>query len=361
MSNKRIGSVPPPVEDDLIASASGSLKNIALPQPAKMVSLPELAEPEVSSTRKSKKELRAEAALEEAPAASPATSSRFSLPSQQRRRSKAPLFAVLGLGVAAAAGVVIYMQMFQNADEGSKPAAVAQSAPAPTPAPAVAMAPAAGSAAPAPTTTATPPPAAAVAQEGAATAGGAGAAAADQQIAAAEPAPADDAKAESKKTAKSSSKNAPKGKRGAVEKPAEAPKSEAKQPETKPEPAKKQTSKEKAADGEDFDALLKEAGVQDQKKDTKPKLEKKTLSSDDFKKVMGGLEGKAKACYKGTQGNALIKVTVSPAGQISKISVGGEFANKPEAGCIEKAFKSATFPPWDGAPMSYTYAVLLSD
>lgn len=362
MSSKRIGSVPPPMEDDALSSSSGSSKNIALPQPAKMVSLPELAEHEVSArpAKPSKKEARSsEAAIADAPIAAPSTSSRFSLPSQERRRSKGPLIAILGLGVAAAAGAVIYMQVFQNADEAQTVASANQ---AKAPAVAVATTPAPVAA---PAVQPPPPATEAKADEGVAGGGAAAPAAAtgtaDQQIAAPEPAPADETAKDEKASKGSSKKTAKpaKGKRAAVEK-AEPAKTEVKPAETKPEPKKPVDAKTKAADGEDFDALLKEAGVQEKKAD-KPKLEKKTLSSDDFRKVMGGLEGKAKACYKGTQGNAVVKLTVAPSGQVSKLTVGGEFGGKPEAACIEKAFKSATFPPWDGAPMTYTYAVLLSD
>jgi len=106
--------------------------------------------------------------------------------------------------------------------------------------------------------------------------------------------------------------------------------------------------------------LLKEASVQD-KKNTKPKLDKKSLTGDDFKQGMSGVEDKAKACYKGTQGTALVKLTVGPTGKITKIAVAGDFAGKPEATCIAAALRGATFPPWDGGPQSFTYAVLLSD
>src|SRR6185503_11923388 len=44
LSSRRIGTNPPPVEEDVLAASSGSWKNVALPEPAKMVALPALDE-----------------------------------------------------------------------------------------------------------------------------------------------------------------------------------------------------------------------------------------------------------------------------------------------------------------------------
>ena len=76
---------------------------------------------------------------------------------------------------------------------------------------------------------------------------------------------------------------------------------------------------------------------------------------------MASVESAAHACYKGTQGTAMVKLVVSPSGKISKIAVTGAFAGKPEAICVAGAIRSATFPPWDGGPMSFTYPILLSE
>jgi len=377
MSSKRVSTSPPQMEDDSLSSTSGSFKNIALPQPAKMVSLPELAElpakheviardkrPSKAEVKAAKAEAKAEAKaavdIAQAPIAAPATSSRFTLPSQQRR-SKGPLIAVLGLGVAAAAGGLIFMQM--NKEESKSASVVDQTASAPaakaevaaTPTTTTATGAAAGSAA-------APEPAPPPAEEPAKPADTA------MQIAA-----PDEGKANTDENAekdKAVSKAGPKtkatptkgkgGKKGIEkEQPPEV------KPEVKPEkPVEKAETTKKPTggkgDGEDFDALLKEAGVQE-KQQAKPKLDKKSLTGDDFKHGMASVEGKAKACYKGTQGNVMLKLTVSPDGKVAKSSVSGEFAGKPEATCVQSAVKAATFPPWDGGPMSFNYAVLLSD
>jgi hypothetical protein len=362
----------PPVADDVLASTSGSFKNIALPQPAKMVSLPSIDElpskAEVLAAEKAAKEASKDAAkkaakdakaekkadpvkaeakaeavaavapVEAKPVAAAAQRQAFSLPSQQKS-SKGPIFALVGLGVAAAAGGVLYLQMTKSeqkadsaqvaASEASRPAAVA--------------APAAGSA-----TTVTaqpievPPPAPPAAEP----------AKADEGVAAiAEPPkPADHADKKAKPT------------KGETKVVVEYKSPDAPANKAEPKKAAPKDQKPSGDEGEpSFDALLKEAGVSDQKKETKPKLDKKSLTGDDFKKGMGAVEAKAKSCYTGTQGTALVKLTVAPSGEISKMSVAGDFAGKPEASCIQGALKAATFPPWDGGPQSFTYAVLLSD
>jgi hypothetical protein len=57
----------------------------------------------------------------------------------------------------------------------------------------------------------------------------------------------------------------------------------------------------------------------------------------------------------------MVKLTVAPSGQVSKASVGGAFAGTPEGACVEAAVKSASFPPWDGGPQSFTYSYMLAD
>jgi len=379
------GTQNPPIKDeDALASSSGSWKNIALPQPAKMVSLPELAElpskKEVLAAEKASKKaaksapaiqddasvsLAAVAATDSPLAASASTSiperAAFSLPSQQNKRSKAPLFAILGVGVAAAAGGVIYMQM-NKADNAKSAApsvaqldtrneAVAAKAPEPT---------TTGAAAPAPERAKTEEELKAEADLEAAKAEAAKA----EAEAAAAGAPAAEDKPEHAKA----TKTAVKGKKQDVHK-TDADTQEQKV-ETKPEqkdvtptpPKKGEKGDKKDGEGEpSFDALLKEAGVDENKKNDKPKLEKKSLTGDDFKTGMAAVASKAQACYKGTQGTASVKLTISPSGAVSKVTVGGAFAGKPEAACVEAAVKGAKFPPWDGGQMSFTYAYMLSD
>jgi hypothetical protein len=99
-----------------------------------------------------------------------------------------------------------------------------------------------------------------------------------------------------------------------------------------------------------LDDLLKEAGEDQPKKAAKPVLANKALSGEDFKHGMSAIAARAQGCYKATQGMAQIKITVAPSGQVSKVSVTGQFAGK-----------AATFPPWDGGPQTFGYSYLLAE
>jgi hypothetical protein len=144
LSSKRIGTVPPASEDDVVASSSAGWKAVALPQPAKMVALPELAElPSKKEIRaKEKAAAKAEPKLEtvapavEAPEAAPARQPAFSLPSAKpAKKSKTGLIAIVGVGLAAAAGAAIFLST-QKKDAATPAPALAvtnTAAPAATP------------------------------------------------------------------------------------------------------------------------------------------------------------------------------------------------------------------------------------
>lgn len=371
LSSKRMGTSPPVSEDDLIASSSAGFKAVALPQPAKMVSLPELAElpskkevlakekaaakveKAVAKAEKAVAKVEAVAPAVETPAALPARKPAFSLPSAQKK-SKKGVIAIVGIGLAAAAGAAIFVTT-QNKDSAAKQTA-----------PAVAA-----------TNTAAPAAPNGIAAGGA----GAGSAAisADVQKAQDEVAKAEaDAEKERAELAAAQAaapaetktdvpvKAPPKTTKGhgAKDKVETTP---VKNDETKPTDKGKDLSKKDApktgSGGEaepDFNDLLKQAGVKEQGP-KKPVLEKKELTGGDFMSAMGAVKSKALACYKGTQGTATVKMTISPNGQIAKVSVSGPFATTPEGACVVSAVKSASFPPWDGHPASFTYPILLSE
>jgi hypothetical protein len=134
---------------------------------------------------------------------------------------------------------------------------------------------------------------------------------------------------------------------------------EVKKPDAAPAKDKKAGSGEEGEPS--FDALLKEAGVPEGQKQKKVVLEKKSLTGADIKKGMGGVTAKAQACYAGTQGSAGVRLTVLPTGQIEKVTVTGVFAGTPVGACVESAVKSATFPPWDGGPQTFGYSYLLAE
>ena len=366
LTTKRSTNSPPHKDDDIVAASSAGW--VALPEPARMVSLPALDElPSAKEVKQQAKEQKAfekaarKASAAELPLEMPVTADparpTFGAHMATRKKSKAPL-AIGGVLLAAAAGVAIYM-VTQQGGAKSDEAKVAVATP-------VVAAEAPPAAAPAAAAAPTPPPP-------------------PVQVAAAEPAPADPAaagdtnakdKAADEVVAKAetpahTSKPMP-SKKGtktkAVGKAALAkpdPEEQAAPPPVEKKPAPTDDKKAKGGkDGEgepSFDALLKEAGVDETKKQAKPKLANKSLSSSDFKSGMSAVAGKAQGCYKGTQGTAMLKMSVSPSGQVTSVAVTGAFAGKPEASCVESAVKSAHFPAWDGGPQTFTYSYLLAE
>jgi hypothetical protein len=99
---------------------------------------------------------------------------------------------------------------------------------------------------------------------------------------------------------------------------------------------------------------LKEAGSYEQKAD-KPGLGRKQLSSDDLKRGMNAIAGQVRACFDGTQGPATVRLSVAPSGKIQRITMPEPFAGTPVGTCVERAVREARFPPWDGAAQRFDY------
>jgi hypothetical protein len=93
----------------------------------------------------------------------------------------------------------------------------------------------------------------------------------------------------------------------------------------------------------------------------KPKPERTSLSSGDFKRGMTAIARKVQACFGGTQGLAALRVTVAPSGRVTKATVTGMFAGSPTGACVERTARTARFPPWDGESQSFSFSYLLSD
>ncbi|HET9988376.1 MAG TPA: hypothetical protein VFQ65_07645, partial [Kofleriaceae bacterium] len=129
-------------DDDVLASSSASWKNLALPQPAKMVSLPELDElpskQEIAKAAKAAAKEAARAAKHEAKPVTPVTPaevydsasgnvaasssgavefkpafSSFAAPKAKTKSHKGRNLALVGMGLAAAAGITLFV-MTQN-------------------------------------------------------------------------------------------------------------------------------------------------------------------------------------------------------------------------------------------------------
>ena len=342
-------------DEDVLATSSAGWKAVALPEPARMVSLPELsslpskAEIEAQD-RAARQALKADAKVDAQIAASLASSegapaveapamasfgARIAAQTAGTQNNKTKTRALVGIGLAAAAGVGLFVM--SGGDQAATPAAT----------------PVASASTELPTMTAKqiPPPAPAAEVP---TTGAAAVAAADPVPAApagmadARPTKAtdDDTKDKVHKVEIRDTMARPNAPTKAADKPKDAPKAAG------------------SASGDEepsFDALLKEAGVDGPKKDAKVALDKKSLSGSDIKAGMGGVAGKAQACYAGTQGTASVKLTVAPSGQVQKVTVGGSFAGTPVASCVEAAVKSASFPPWDGGPQTISYSYLLAE
>jgi hypothetical protein len=347
ISSKRESTHPPVSDDELLASSSASWKNLALPKPANMVSLPELDQLPSKAEIKAEHKAMAQAARAAAVEPAPALEARPSFAPQIAQRGKSNKtrnLAIAGIGLAAAAGVVLFVTMQK------------QNAATPTPTQASER------------TVATAQPIAAAA------------APTVQHIE--EPARADTGAAGSGVTANSeAASGAAEAPPAAVDMPSPPPPAKVAvkhmgkaapartkasaatiaKPDTQTAPAapKVEATKDKKGDPS-FDALLKEAGV-NEKKDTKPVLDRKELSGADFKNGMAAISAKAQACFKGTQGTATVKLVIAPSGHVSRVTVSGMFAGKPEADCVSAAVKSATFPAWDGGSQSMGYSYLLSE
>ncbi|MEO8842123.1 MAG: hypothetical protein ABI591_25890 [Kofleriaceae bacterium] len=371
--SKRITTVPPLADDDVLASSSASWKNLALPQPANMVSLPAIedlpSKHEIAAREKAAKVAAKQAKTEakqepvdrvsasalEAASASVDYKPAFSAFAQPKAKSnKTRNIALLGMGLAAAAGISIFIATQKNGDV-AQPVAT-NSAPAGAAAngvsaermkdldDATAKLNAQHAAAQLAEATPTAPPAV------------------DQGVGAAATGDAPQEQPKPVGHVKATPAAAPSRHGTAGGKAKTEAKVETTVVTAKPEATKTPKGGAGAGDGEDkdFNALLKEAGV-NEKKDAKPKLDKKQLSTDDFKTGMAAITAKAQACYKGTQGSANVKLTIAPSGSVSKVSVSGAFAGKPEAACVSAAVKGASFPAWDGSPQSFGYPILLSE
>lgn len=109
---------------------------------------------------------------------------------------------------------------------------------------------------------------------------------------------------------------------------------------------------------------VKQAGADEpgkKLKSSKLRPDRTSLSGDDIERAMTAVAGQARACFAGTRGTASLRLTVAPSGRIVEVTVAGPFAGTPEGACVERAVRTATFPPRSGAPRSFDYSYLLSD
>jgi hypothetical protein len=72
---------------------------------------------------------------------------------------------------------------------------------------------------------------------------------------------------------------------------------------------------------------------------------------------MNGVKGKVADCYSQFKvpGMAMVNVVIGKNGHVSSATVTGKFAGTPTGSCVEKAVKSASFPPSDGLSTPYPF------
>jgi hypothetical protein len=115
--------------------------------------------------------------------------------------------------------------------------------------------------------------------------------------------------------------------------------------------------KEKRHESKSLDALLND--VQKSKPEPAPKREEPAplppLSQADISRVMAGVKTRSQECGRqlGQKGIAELKLVVSKDGRVTGANVGGKLANTPLGACIEKAVRTASFPPSAGLRFEY--------
>ncbi len=72
---------------------------------------------------------------------------------------------------------------------------------------------------------------------------------------------------------------------------------------------------------------------------------------------MNSVKGKIGDCYQQFKvpGMAMVNVVIGKSGHVSSATVSGKFAGTPTGACVEKAVKSASFPPSDGLTTPYPF------
>ena len=81
------------------------------------------------------------------------------------------------------------------------------------------------------------------------------------------------------------------------------------------------------------------------------------LSSRAIVAGMNSVKPKVNECYNQFKvpGVAMVNVVIAKSGKVTSATVSGKFAGTPTGGCVEKAVKSASFPPSDGLTTPYPF------
>ena len=91
--------------------------------------------------------------------------------------------------------------------------------------------------------------------------------------------------------------------------------------------------------------------------DDKPAASAGPLAKSAVVAGMNSVKPKVAACYNEfkVQGMAMVNVVIGKSGKVTSATVSGKFAGTPTGACVEKAVKSASFPPSDGLQTPYPF------
>ncbi|HEU5055504.1 MAG TPA: energy transducer TonB [Kofleriaceae bacterium] len=129
------------------------------------------------------------------------------------------------------------------------------------------------------------------------------------------------------------------------------------------------TGKQSPGGGKDLNDVLDEVtgGVQSPTapapEEAPKKPSKKGLDRADVAKAMGAVRSQVMRCRDKEQyeGTVTVKFHVAPSGKVTSAEATGSKAGTPTGACVAAAVKKAAFPPFDGAPTSFTYPFLLAE
>jgi len=101
------------------------------------------------------------------------------------------------------------------------------------------------------------------------------------------------------------------------------------------------------------------AGKKGSDDDSKPAAAAGPLAKSAVVAGMNSVKPKVAACYNEFKvgGMAMVNIIIGKSGKVTSATVTGKFAGTPTGGCVEKAVKTATFPPSDGLTTQYPFVL----
>jgi len=365
--SKRITTQIDTIDESLLSASHSGLRAVALPEPALMVSLPD-----VPATMA---QVRAAAA---AGVPAPVTASEGAIIAPLARKRTAVWVGLGAVGLAAAAAIVI----MSGGKKDPPPAPTVASAAGADQEARVDVAPAMPTGpAPAAEVTGSAPTGSAPTDPAAVPAGaGAGGATVDRAaiVAPVAPPPSTTASADKGRVSDGKREAITDGAAAGSSKKPEASKRDADalavatgtaaKPGGKAEVKAGAGAKPAASGEKSIEDLLDDAsGGPTKPKDTAgdaPAAPDKTgLDTGDIKKGMRGVAGKAQGCFDqhGVAGHVKVRATVASSGAVTKVEATGEFAGTPTGSCVADVVKGAAFPAWSGSPMTINYSFTLQE